>query len=64
LQFVVEVVEALQLQIVADTAAVGRDGLVVGDAVETEQFLQAGEVGIGDANGLFVGQKSSAIIFL
>ena len=54
LKFVVDVVVAADAEVIADAAAVGRDGLVVGDAVETEQFLQAGEVGVGDADGLFI----------
>ena len=35
-QFVVEVVEALQLQIVADTTAVGCNGFVVRNTIEME----------------------------
>ena len=38
-QIVVEVVVAADAEVVADTAAVGRDGLVVRDAVELEQLL-------------------------
>ena len=55
-QFVVEVVEALQLQIVADTAAVGGDGFVVGDAVEVEKFLHTGKAVVGEADVYLVGQ--------
>ena len=54
LQLYIEVVVAVYAQVIADAAAVGGDGLVVGDAVELEQLLQTGEVGIGDANGLFI----------
>ena len=55
-QFVVEVVEALQLQIVADTAAVGGDGFVVEDAVEVEKFLHTGKAVVGEADVYLVGQ--------
>ena len=40
LQLFIEVVVSVDAQVVADTAAVGRDGLVVGNAVELEQLLQ------------------------
>ena len=59
-KFVVEVVEALQLQIVADATTVRGDGLIVRDAVKTEQLLQAGEVGIGNAYRLFIGQPRTS----
>ena len=55
-QFVVEVVEALQLQIVADTTTVWSDGLVVGDAVEVEKFLHTGKAVVGEADVYLVGQ--------
>ena len=48
LQFVLELIVAADAEVVADTAAIGRDGLVVRDAVKAEQLLQTGEVGIGD----------------
>ena len=54
LQLFIEVVVAIDAEVIADAAAVGGDGLVVGDAVELEQLLQTGEVGIGDADGLFI----------
>ena len=38
-QFIVEVVETLDLQVIADTVAVGRDSLVIGNSVEVEEFL-------------------------
>ena len=53
-QFGGEVLVAVYTQVVTDAAAVGGDGLVVRDAVELEQLLQAGEVGVGDADGLFI----------
>ena len=53
-QFVVEVVEAVDAEVIANATAVGCDGFVMGDAVELEQLLQTGEVGVGDANGLFI----------
>ena len=45
----VEVVVAVNLQVVTYAAAVGGDGLVMRDAVEAEQLLQTGEVVVGDA---------------
>ena len=54
LQLFIEVVVAIDAEVIADAAAVGGDGLVVRDAIEAEQLLQAGEVGIGDADGLFI----------
>ena len=37
----VEVVVAVEVEVIAHTAAIGRDGLVVRNAVETEQLLLA-----------------------
>ena len=54
MKFVIEVVISIYAEVIADAAAVGGDGLVVWDAIEAEQFLQTGEVGIDDANGLFI----------
>ena len=64
LQFGVEVVVATDAEIFAYAATVGGDGLVVGDAVELEQFSQAVEVPIGEANGLLVGQPLIDIIVI
>ena len=55
LQFVLEVVVATDGEVFSDAAAVGRDGLVVGDAVELEEVLQTVEVGVGEADGLLAG---------
>ena len=41
LHFIVEVIEAADAEVVAYSAAVGRDSLIVGDAAKTEQLLQA-----------------------
>ena len=38
----------MKAEVVTDTATVGGEGLVMGDAIELEQLLQTGEVGIGD----------------
>ena len=54
MKFVIEIVVAVDAEVIANAAAVGGDGLVVRDAVELEQLLQAGEVGVGDADGLFI----------
>lgn len=54
----------MDLQVIADAAAVGRDGLVVWDAVELEQLLQAGKVSVSDADGLFVGQPLGHIFLI
>ena len=35
----VKVVVAVEVEVIAHTAAIGRDGLVVGDAVEAEELL-------------------------
>ena len=40
LHFIIEIVEAVDLQVITDATAVGCDGLVVGDAVEVEELLQ------------------------
>ena len=57
-------VVAVYAQVVTDAAAVGGDGLVVGDAIEAEQFLQAGEVSVGDTDGLFIGQPLSHVFLI
>ena len=40
LQLFIEVVVAIDAEVIADAAAVGGDGLVVGDAVELEQLCR------------------------
>ena len=64
MQLFIEVVVAVDAEVIADTAAVGRDGLVVGNAVELEQLLQAGEVGIGYADSFFIGQPLSHVFLI
>ena len=54
----------MDAEIFAHAATIGGDGLVVGDAVELEQFSQAVEVPIGEANGLLVGQPLVDIIVI
>ena len=60
----VEVIEAVNLQVIADATAVGRDDLVVGDAAKAEEFLQAGKVVVGDADGFFIGQPLSHVFLV
>ena len=64
LQFVLEDFIATDAKVFADSAAVGRNGLVVGDAIELEEVLQTVEVGAGDADGLFVGQPFVDILMI
>ena len=64
IQFIADVIETADVEIVADTTAVGRDGFVVGDAIEMEEFLQTSKVCIGDADGLFVGQPLSHVFLV
>jgi len=45
-QLILEVVVATDAEIFTDTVAIGGDGLVVGDAVELEQFLQVSELSV------------------
>ena len=47
MKFVIEVVISIYAEVIADAAAVGGDGLVVGDAVEVEEFLHTAEVVVG-----------------
>ena len=61
---IVEVIEAVNLQVIANATAVGRDDLVVGDAVEAEQLLQTSEVGIGDADSFLVGKPLADIVLI
>ena len=35
----------MKAEVIADTATVGGEGLVMGDAIELEEFLHAGEFG-------------------
>ena len=56
MQFVIEVVVAVDAQVVADLATVGCDGLVMWDAVEAEELPKTAEVVVGDADGLLVSQ--------
>ena len=60
----VEVIEAVNLQVIADTTTIGRDGFVMGDAVKAEELLQAGEVSVGNADRLFVGKPFLDIIVI
>ncbi|MDO4981022.1 MAG: hypothetical protein Q4E58_08975 [Prevotellaceae bacterium] len=43
----VEFIVAVEVEVIAHTAAIGGDGLLVGDAVETEQLLHTSEIGVG-----------------
>ena len=61
---IVEVIEAVNLQVIANATAVGRDDLVVGDAVEAEQLLQTSEVGIGNADSFLVGKPLADIVLI
>ena len=56
LQLFIEVVVAIDAEVIADVAAVGRDGLVVGNAVELEQLLQTAKVGLCHTNSFLVSQ--------
>ena len=64
MKFVIEVVISIYAEVIADAAAVGGDGLVVWNAIEAKQLLQAGEVGIGYTDGLFVGQPLSHVFLV
>ena len=64
LQFEVDVVIAVDAEVVADAAAVGGDGLIVRNAVEAEEFLHTGKVGIGDTDSFFVGQPLIDILMV
>ena len=55
---------AADTEVFAYAAAVGRDGLVVRDAVELEQFLQSSELGVGEADGLFVVQPFGHVLLV
>ena len=61
LQLIVEIVEAADAEVVAHTAAVGRDGLMVRNAAEAEKFLQTVEIGIAQADGLLAGLPLCAV---
>ena len=64
LHFIIEIVEAVDLQVIADATAVGCDGLVVGDAIKTEELLQTGEFGIDEANCRLVSQPLFDILMI
>ena len=63
-QIGIEVVVAVEVEVIAHTAAIGRDGLVVRNAVETEQLLHTGEVGVGKTDGFFVGKPFLYIVMI
>ena len=60
----VEVVVAVEVEVIAHTAAIGRDGLVVGDAVEAEELVHTGKVGVGKTDGFFVGKPFLHIVMI
>ncbi len=60
----VKVVETVDSQVIADTTAVGGDSFVVRDARKVEEFLQAGKVVVGDADGLLVSQPLGHIFLV
>ena len=55
---------AADTEVFAYAAAVGSDGLVVRDAVEQEQFLQASELSVGQTDGLFIGQPFGHVLLV
>ena len=60
----VKVVVAVEVEVIAHTAAIGRDSLVVRNAVEAEQLLHTGEIGVGKADGFFVGKPFLHIVMI
>jgi hypothetical protein len=38
-QFNIEVLIAIDAEVITDTTTIGRDGLVIGNSVEVEEFL-------------------------